>query len=121
MSAANARPIYADIERTAAEMQAQRERIVQLQDSKRELDTQIQELKLKMSASKDIGTFKFIADQFNLPLDTIVMAFICIIIAVFDPLAIALLLSYNSTLSKTLMKDKSVDVSNRIYDLSDGL
>jgi hypothetical protein len=40
---------------------------------------------------------------------------------VFDPLAIALLLSYNSTLSKTLMKDKSVDVSNRIYDLSDGL
>ena len=121
MSAANARPIYADIERTAAEMQAQRERIVQLQDNKRELDTRIQELKLQMSASKDIGTFKFIADQFNLPLDTIVMAFICIIIAVFDPLAIALLLSYNSTLSKTLMKDKSIDVSNRIYDLSDGL
>lgn len=121
MSAKNAAPIYADIERTAKEITSLNARVQDLQDKKLSADTEIQGLKLQIAQAKDIGTFKFIASHLNLPLDTVVMWFICIIIAVFDPLAIALLLSYNNTLSKTRMNDKSVDVSNRIYDLSDEL
>jgi hypothetical protein len=119
MSAANAKPIYADIERTAAEIATLSDRSRALQDSKIAADSEIANLKGQISAAKDIGTFKFVADHLNVPLDTVVMWFVAIIIAVFDPLAIALLLAYNSTLTRTIPKDRSVDLSDRIYDLSD--
>lgn len=119
MSASNAKPIYADIERTAAEVEKLSTRIRVLQDNKITVDSEIADLKGQISAAKDIGTFKFVADHLNVPLDTIVMWFVAVIIAVFDPLAIALLLAYNSTLIRTIPKDKSLDLSDRIYDLSD--
>jgi hypothetical protein len=90
-----------------------------LQDSKIAADNEIADLKGQISAAKDIGTFKFVADHLGIPLDTVVMWFVAVIIAVFDPLAIALLLAYNSTLIRTIPKDKSLDLSDRIYDLSD--
>ena len=43
----------------------------------------------------DVGTFKFIANTFGIPLDKAVNYFIWSIMAVFDPLAIALILAYN--------------------------
>ena len=43
----------------------------------------------------DIGSFKFIAQSFNTPLDQVVKWFIIIIVIVFDPLAVALVLAYN--------------------------
>lgn len=119
MSAKGAAPIYADIERTAKEIQVMTARSQVMQDTKLSADTEIQGLRSQILMAKDIGTFKFIAGHLNQPLDTVVMWFICIIISVFDPLAIALLLSYNNTLTRTIPKDKSVDLSNRIYDLSD--
>jgi len=119
MSAANAKPIYADIERTAAEIATLSDRSRVLQDNKIAADNEIANLRGQISAAKDIGTFKFVADHLNVPLDTVVMWFVAIIIAVFDPLAIALLLAYNSTLTRTIPKDRSVDLSDRIYDLSD--
>ena len=119
MSAANAKPIYADIERTAVEVDKLSARIHTLQDNKIAADNEIADLKGQISTAKDIGTFKFVADHLGVPLDTVVMWFVAIIIAVFDPLAIALLLAYNSTLTRTIPKDKSLDLSDRIYDLSD--
>lgn len=118
MSAANAKPIYADIERTAAEVERLSTRMQTLQDSKITADAEIADLKGQIGAAKDIGTFKFVADHLNVPLDTVVLWFVAIIIAVFDPLAIALLLAYNSTLTRTIPKDRSIDLSDRIYDLS---
>jgi chaperonin cofactor prefoldin len=118
MSAANARPIYADIERTAAEIERLSARMQTLQDNKISADAEIANLKGQIGAAKDIGTFKFVADHLDVPLDTVVMWFVAIIIAVFDPLAIALLLAYNSTLTRTIPKDRSIDLSDRIYDLS---
>lgn len=44
----------------------------------------------------DVGTFKFFAKNFNLELDKTVNWFIIIIILVFDPLAVTLLLCFNS-------------------------
>lgn len=121
MSARNSAPIYADIERTGAEVKSLNERVEQLNAGKGAKDAEIAALKSETAKAKDIGTFKFIAAAVNRPLDTVVMWFICIIICVFDPLAIALLLSYNTTRGSVHTKDKSVDVSHRVYDLSDGI
>jgi hypothetical protein len=59
------------------------------------LDTQLINLNSKITSS-DIGSFKFIAEAFNIKIDNIVKWFIFIIVAVFDPLAVCLVIAYNS-------------------------
>ena len=54
----------------------------------------------KQSSKSDIGTYKFIADAFNVKIETIVKWFILFIVSVFDPLAISLVLAYNIASNK---------------------
>jgi hypothetical protein len=44
----------------------------------------------------EIGTFKFVADAFGLKIETAVRIFIVLIVMVFDPLAVCLVIAYNS-------------------------
>lgn len=67
------------------------------------IDEEIFKLKVDNSQKKDITTFKFVADQFNTTIQNVVKWFIAVLIAVFDPLAVILLLAYNIS-------------SNRVYD-----
>ena len=58
----------------------------------------------------DVGTFKFIAKSLNIPLDDAVNYFIWTIIGVFDPLAICLILAFNTLIGtgeKSKNKEKS--------------
>lgn len=64
------------------------------------IDKKISELKLTSAANKDIQTFKFVADELNMNLNTVVKWFILLLIFVFDPLAVALILAYNMVISK---------------------
>ena len=48
----------------------------------------------------EIGTFKFVAEAFNMKIETAVRIFILLIVIVFDPLAIALVIAYNNLLLK---------------------
>lgn len=67
-----------------------------------EYQTSIKDLKSENTATKekivhtDVGTFKFIANSLGIPLDKAVNYFIWSIMAVFDPLAIALILAFNT-------------------------
>ena len=54
----------------------------------------------------DVGTFKFIAKNLNIPLDSAVNYFILMIMIVFDPLAVVLVLAYNIMVQKE--KEKTV-------------
>jgi hypothetical protein len=58
----------------------------------------------------EIGTFKFVADAFGLKIETAVRIFIILIVIVFDPLAVCLVIAYNS-LSKST---KVLEVKNPI-------
>jgi len=58
------------------------------------LDNQIIQLNNQVINS-DIGTYKFIAQAFNVPIETVVKWFILFIVMVFDPLAVCLVLAYN--------------------------
>lgn len=44
----------------------------------------------------EIGTFKFVAEAFGMNIETAVRIFIVLIVVVFDPLAVALVIAYNS-------------------------
>jgi archaellum component FlaC len=81
-------------------------------DSVRTIDDQINQLKLGTASKKDVQTFKFVADAFGLPLDTVARWFILFIIFVFDPLAICLILAYNIAVYKR--EDDSVYDKNEI-------
>ena len=67
---------------------------IELQD----FDEKISNLKLKNSGKKDILIFKFVADAIHLDLNTTVKWFIVLLITVFDPLALCLLLAYNTAI-----------------------
>ena len=54
-------------------------------------------LRLESDNTKgEIGTFKFVAEAFNLKIETAVKIFIIFIVIVFDPLAICLVIAFNS-------------------------
>ena len=91
---------YAAIEKANQEIQKLTERNQSLQTEKFKKDSELIELNKQTAHVKDIGTFKFVASVINKPLDTVVISFICILICVFDPLAVTLLIAFNIALKK---------------------
>jgi len=66
----------------------------------------------------EIGTFKFIAEAFNLNIQTAVKLFIILIVIVFDPLALCLIIAYNSTLKNDLEFKKDLSAPPNVPSLS---
>jgi len=68
---------------------------------KQSLDNSQEIMKLESDNSKgEIGTFKFVAEAFGLKIENAVRIFIILIVIVFDPLAICLVIAYNSMIKK---------------------
>ena len=68
---------------------------------KQSLDNSQEIMKLESDNTKgEIGTFKFVADAFGLKIETAVRIFIILIVIVFDPLAVCLVIAYNSISKK---------------------
>lgn len=74
-----------------------------------QLDTSIIDLKSKITKS-DIGTYKFIAEAFNIKMETVVKYFILIIVSVFDPLAVSLLLAYNVAANRKFEDNETKEI-----------
>jgi len=79
------------------------------------LDTSIIDLKKEISKS-DIGTYKFIAEAFNVKIETVVKLFILIIVGVFDPLAVSLLLAYNIAAYKKF-DEKEIEIIEKPIEI----
>jgi hypothetical protein len=109
LSSKAAQPIYKDIEKSGEEIKKLSDRSAELQQTKTEKDKEIIALNLEISKSKDIGTFKFVADAINKPLDSVVTAFICILMVVFDPLAVALILAFNIAIGGKMTKESPLE------------
>jgi hypothetical protein len=62
---------------------------------------------------REVGGFRFVAEAFGVPLNTVVKFFIFIIVIVFDPLAVALIIAFNGL----LMRRKEEDISNKEYEV----
>jgi hypothetical protein len=110
LSSKAAQPIYKDIEKSGEEIKKLNERSMVLQQSKTEKDNEIIQLKSEISKAKDIGTFKFVADAIDKPLDTVVTVFILILICVFDPLAVSLILAFNVATRGSMLKEEKKEI-----------
>ena len=75
--------------------------------------SQIEEIKNKnIDLEKNVGGFRFVADAFNVDIKVAVKWFILLIVFVFDPLAIALVLAYNSVKIKEDMPEPTTTTTS---------
>ncbi len=100
LSRRSAAPIYEDIKRSGEEINATRAKIDELSKQLLQANQDSIETKIESSKETDIGTLKYVAKVFNVPMDNIVKWFTLAIVLVFDPLAVALILAYNSLVEK---------------------
>ena len=110
MSSRSAKPVYEDMARSAEEIKGLTARVQELQTTVFEKDNELVALNSEGNAVHDIGTFKFVAESVNLPLETVVKLFILIIVLVFDPLAVSLVLAYNIARGGSVLKEKEEPV-----------
>lgn len=84
-----------------------------------EITDQVTDMRYSSAGNKDIKTFQFVADQFDLTLDQVAKYFILTLIFVFDPLAIALILAYNMAVAKKKVTVEYSDVEEEYGDNDD--
>jgi transcriptional regulator with XRE-family HTH domain len=106
LSRKSAAPIYEDIKRSSEEITATRTRLDQLTTELFSVSQESINQKIEGSKEVDIGTLKYVAKAFGVDMDTIVKWFTLAIVLVFDPLAVSLILAYNSLIEK---KSKPVE------------
>jgi hypothetical protein len=90
------------IDKSERDIDVENNRIQSTVDEIQKLDKQISDIKIKSGGQKDLQTFKFVADEFGVDINKVVKWFIICLISVFDPLAICLLLAYNTTLGDVI-------------------
>jgi len=59
-----------------------------------------------INIEKEVGGFRFVAESFGVPLNSVVKFFIILIVIVFDPLAVALIISFNQLTMEGKKKDE---------------
>ena len=102
--------INEQIEVINKQVESENEKIKFSSDVISKIDEDIFKLKVDNNSKKDVITFKFVAEEFNTTIQKVVKWFIIVLITVFDPLAIVLLLSYNTSTKNIEAKDKSESI-----------
>lgn len=86
--------------------------ISELSTEKDNLLAQRAEKEVEINTNSEIGTFVYIANVFDVSLDTIVKWFTLVIVLVFDPLAVALIIGFNFLIKReekdTVKSDSSL-------------
>jgi hypothetical protein len=109
MSRIAAAPVYEDIKKSGEEITQARNRMNQIFEEIKSLDVRSLEAQKQNNQQKDIGTLKYVAEFFNTDIKTVVKWFTLAIVLVFDPLAVCLVLAYNSA----IMKNKKVIIEEK--------
>jgi hypothetical protein len=71
-----------------------------------------------LDLEREIGGFKFIAEAFNLPINSVVKFFIFLLIFVFDPMAVTLIIAFNAALEQDRKKKPKKIVEEPTIDIS---
>lgn len=94
------------IKQSEKDLESETIKIQKSTEELQQLDKQIASLKLESGSKKDVQTFKFVADEFGVNINKVVKWFIVALISVFDPLAVCLLLAYNTAIF--IKEEKSI-------------
>jgi hypothetical protein len=105
------------IEQSQHDIENENQKIQKSIDEVQSFDKQISELKIQSGSKKDVQTFKFVADEFEVEINKVVKWFIIVIISVFDPLAVCLLLAYNTTLTPAIVIKETESVDKIVEDV----
>jgi hypothetical protein len=107
--------VYEDIQRSNQEINNIQTKIDEMQNNISLKEQEVLQLKQHSLEAGDIGAFKFIAENFNMPLNDVVRLFIILLVSVFDPLAVALVLAYSTMVQNKLKDDEQYmnDILNR--------
>mgnify|MGYP002621479566 FL=1 len=81
-----------------------------VQDSIMKLDTDLLELEMGNEQQRELGPLKYLSDMTGTPMDKVVNWFLLLIVFVFDPLAIALVVTANFAFSRVAIKDDMEDL-----------
>lgn len=82
-----------------------------LQDSIVAYNGKINEIKNNnIEIEREVGGFRFVADAFGVELNSVVKFFIILIVVVFDPLAVALIISFNQLTMGNKRKEEEEEV-----------
>ena len=100
---------YAAIEKANEEVKAISDKLQSLREQIFQKDNEVLILKQEVGKAKDVGTFMFVANAINKPLDSVVTAFIAILICVFDPLAVCLILAFNVATRGSILKEEKTE------------
>ena len=95
----SAKAVMSDIKSTTDGIEQYTVKIESLQKDITALDTSLISKESQVLKS-DVGPLRYIANVFNTNMDNVVKWFILLLIFVFDPIAIALIVSFNITLFK---------------------
>ena len=106
------------LERQLNDAKSERERVSQkievLSDSITSLDIKVLNIQQSSEVAGEVGPLKFIAEATGKPMNTIVNWFALFIVFVFDPLAVTLVIAFNTALKVDKgEKDKKKVVENR--------
>lgn len=108
--------ILRSVDKRDAQIAKLQDRLSVLQDSVVRYNEKINEIRTEnIGIEREVGGFRFVAESFGLPLNSVVRFFIILIVCVFDPLAIALVIAFNG-----LISEKSKDVnseSDKTYEI----
>ena len=72
-----------------------------------------------INLEREVGGFRFVAEAFNVPLNTVVKFFIFIIVIVFDPLAVALIIAFNGLLLGRRIENKVEETTEPVVQAKD--
>jgi chaperonin cofactor prefoldin len=102
----NARRTFELIESADTEIRGLNNQITESRQKLNDLNIEILTIQTdNIDLAREIGGFKFIAEAFDVPIDTAVKWFIIMLIFVFDPLAVSLVIAWNK-----LIDDKDYDM-----------
>ena len=97
------------------------DRIAELQKENAAENDSINKIKTdNISIEKEVGGFRFVAEAFGVELNSVVKFFIILIVIVFDPLAVALIISFNQlTMNGRKKEEDNDEVESTPEDLKD--
>lgn len=102
----NARRTFELIESADTEIRGLNNQITESRQQLNDLNIEILTIQTdNIDLAREIGGFKFIAEAFDVPIDTAVKWFIIMLIFVFDPLAVSLVIAWNK-----LVDDKDYEM-----------
>ena len=96
------------------------DKIAKLQEDNSKENDLINKIKVdNIDIEKEVGGFRFVAEAFGVDLNTVVKFFIILIVIVFDPLAVALIISFNQLTMEGKKEDEDEKEPSSPEDLKD--